>query len=74
LDQEASGIVTGSEEILTAVSSKHSLNARVINDLIKDLLFVWQELGKSRNTIVAFQVYLVISDLNLPKYIFPILN
>ena len=38
LDKEASGIITDSEEILKAFSSKHSLNARVINDLIKDLL------------------------------------
>jgi hypothetical protein len=38
LDQEASGIITGSEEILKAFSLKHSLNARVINDRIKDLL------------------------------------
>ncbi len=38
LDQEASGNITGSEEILKAFSWKHSLNARVINDLIKDLL------------------------------------
>jgi hypothetical protein len=37
-DQEASGIITGSEEILKAYSSKHSLNARVINDLINDVL------------------------------------
>ena len=32
------GIFTGSEEILKAFPSKDSLNARVINDLIKDLL------------------------------------
>ncbi len=32
------GIITGSEEILKAFSSKHSLNARVINDHIKDVL------------------------------------
>ncbi len=38
LDQEASSDITGSKEILKAFSSKHSLNARVINDLIKDLL------------------------------------
>jgi hypothetical protein len=38
LDKEASGIFTGSEEILKAFSSKHSLNASVINDLIKDVL------------------------------------
>jgi hypothetical protein len=38
LDREASGIITGSEDILKAFASKHSLNARVINDLIKDVL------------------------------------
>ncbi len=38
LDKEASGIITGSEEILKAFSSKHSLNVRVINDLIKEVL------------------------------------
>ncbi len=38
LDKEASGIITGSEEILKAFPSKDSLNARVINDLIKDVL------------------------------------
>ncbi len=36
LDQEASGIITGSEKNLKAFSSKHSLNTRVINDLIKE--------------------------------------
>jgi hypothetical protein len=40
LDREASGIITGSEDILKALDSKHSLNARavVINDVIKDML------------------------------------
>ncbi len=38
LDKEASGIIAGSEEILKEFSSKHSLNASVINDLIKDAL------------------------------------
>jgi hypothetical protein len=38
LDKEVSGIITGSEEILKAFSSKHLLNTRVINDLIKDVL------------------------------------
>ncbi len=38
LDEEASGITTGSEEILKAFSLKHSLNARVINYPIKDVL------------------------------------
>jgi hypothetical protein len=38
LDREASGIITGSEENLKAFSSKHSLNARVINDVFKDVL------------------------------------
>ena len=40
LDKEASGIITVSEEIinLKAYASKHSLNARAINDLIKDVL------------------------------------
>ena len=38
MDEEATGIITGSEEILKAFSLKHSLNARVIKDLIKDLL------------------------------------
>jgi hypothetical protein len=40
LDREASGIITGSEDILKALASKHSLNARalVINDVIKDVL------------------------------------
>ena len=38
LDKEDSGILSGSEEIPTAFSSKHSLNAREINDLIKDVL------------------------------------
>jgi hypothetical protein len=40
LDREASGIITGSEDILKAFASKHSLNAStlVINDVIKDML------------------------------------
>ena len=40
MDKEISGIirVTGSEEILKAYYSKHTLNARAINDLIKDVL------------------------------------
>ena len=38
LDKEASGIITVSEEIIKAYASKHSLNARAINDLIKDVL------------------------------------
>ena len=40
LDKEASGIITVSEEIIKAYasSSKHSLNARAINDLIKDVM------------------------------------
>jgi hypothetical protein len=37
LDKEASGIITVSEEIIKAYASKHSLNARAINDLIKDV-------------------------------------
>ena len=36
--KEASGIITVSEEIIKAYASKHSLNARAINDLIKDVL------------------------------------
>ena len=38
LDKEASGIITVSEEIIKAYASKHSLNARAINDLINDVL------------------------------------
>ncbi len=40
LDREASDIITGSEDVLKALASKHSLNARalVINDVIKDVL------------------------------------
>ena len=38
LDKEASGIITVREEIIKAYASKHSLNARAINDLIKDVL------------------------------------
>ena len=38
LDKEASGIITISEEIIKAYASKHSLNARAINDLIKAVL------------------------------------
>ncbi len=38
LDKEPTGIITGSEEILKAFSSKHSLDARTINDLSIDLL------------------------------------
>jgi hypothetical protein len=38
LDKEASGSITSSEEILKAVSSKHTIYARTINDLIKDVL------------------------------------
>ena len=38
LDKEASGIITVSEEIIKAYASKHSLNARAINVLIKDVL------------------------------------
>ena len=40
LDREASGNITGSEDIIKAFASKHSLNARalVINDVIKDVL------------------------------------
>ena len=38
LDKKASGIITVSEEIIKAYASKHSLNARAINDLFKDVL------------------------------------
>ena len=40
LDREASSNITGSEDILKAFASKHSLNASalVINDVIKDVL------------------------------------
>ena len=38
LDKEAAGIVTSSESILKDFTSKHSLNASTINDLIKDIL------------------------------------
>ena len=38
LDKEAAGIITSSESILKEFTSKHSLNASTINDLIKDIL------------------------------------
>ncbi len=38
MDAEDSGIITGSEAILKAYASKHSLNARAIYDLIKEVL------------------------------------
>ena len=38
LDKEAAGIVTSSESSLKEFTSKHSLNASTINDLIKDIL------------------------------------
>ena len=38
MDREAADIITGSEHILKAYASKHSLNASAINDLIKDVL------------------------------------
>ncbi len=40
MDREASGTITGSEDIFKALASKHSLNARalVINDVFKDVL------------------------------------
>ncbi len=38
LDTEASGIIAGSVAIWKAYASKHSLNARAINYLIKDVL------------------------------------
>jgi hypothetical protein len=38
LEKEAAGIILGSEEILKAYATKHSLKARAINDLIKDAL------------------------------------
>jgi hypothetical protein len=38
LDKEAAGIITSSEAILKEFASKHSLNAKTINDLIKDVL------------------------------------
>ncbi len=38
LDKEASDIITSSEGILKAFTSKHSLNAKTINHLIKDVL------------------------------------
>ena len=38
LDKEAAGIITISESFLKEFTSKHSLNASTINDLIKDIL------------------------------------
>ncbi len=38
LEKEAAGIISSSEAILKAYATKHSLNARAINDLIKDVL------------------------------------
>jgi hypothetical protein len=38
LEKEASGIISISEAILKVYASKHSLNARAINDLSKDVL------------------------------------
>jgi hypothetical protein len=38
LDKETAGIITGSEAILKEFASKHSLNARTINAVIKDEL------------------------------------
>jgi hypothetical protein len=37
-EKEAAGITSDSEAILKAYTTKHFLNARAINDLIKDLL------------------------------------
>ena len=37
LDKEAAGIITSSGSILKEFTSKHSLNASTINDLIKDI-------------------------------------
>jgi hypothetical protein len=37
LDKEAAGIISSSEAILKEFASKHSLNAKTINDLIKDV-------------------------------------
>jgi hypothetical protein len=37
LEKEAAGIISSSEAILKAYASKHCLNARAINDLIKDV-------------------------------------
>ncbi len=38
LKKEAAGTISGSEAILKAYTTKHSLNARAIHDLIKDVL------------------------------------
>jgi hypothetical protein len=38
LEKEAAGIISSSEAILKAYATKHFLNARAINDLIKDVL------------------------------------
>ena len=38
MDKEAAGIISSSEAILKEFASKHSLNAKTINDLIKDVL------------------------------------
>ena len=38
LDKEAAGNITSSESIWKEFTSKHSLNASTINDLIKDIL------------------------------------
>jgi hypothetical protein len=38
LEKEAAGIISSSESILKAFATKHFLNARAINDLIKDVL------------------------------------
>jgi hypothetical protein len=38
LEKEAARIISSNEAILKAYTTKHSLNARAINDLIKDVL------------------------------------
>ena len=38
MDKEAAGIISSSEAILKEFASKHSCNAKTINDLIKDVL------------------------------------
>ena len=38
LEKEAAGIISSSEAILKAYTTKRSLNARATNDLIKDVL------------------------------------
>jgi hypothetical protein len=38
LEKEAAGIISSSEAILMTYATKHSLNARAINDLIKDVI------------------------------------